>query len=93
MNLQFETIEKESISQLVFPKTDVLQDTAQIKERFSNLNRALSLGNLEHSKIKIYFEDDQSKKVVETTVWGLTDQRVILKQGNVIPINRIYKSV
>jgi hypothetical protein len=93
MNLQFETIEKESISQLVFPKADVLQDTAQIKERFSNLNRALSLGNLEHSKIKIYFEDDQSKKVVETTVWGLTDQRVILKQGNVIPINRIYKSV
>ena len=93
MNLQFETIEKESISQLVFPKTDVLQDTAQIKERFSNLNRALSLGNLEHSKIKIYFEDDQSKKVVETTVWGLTDLRVILKQGNVIPINRIHKSV
>lgn len=93
MNLQYETIAKENIPQLVFPKTEVLQDIAAIKERFSDLNRALSLGNLEHSKIKIYFEDDQSLKVVETTVWGLTDHRVILKQGNVIPINRIYKTV
>ncbi|MFZ4107144.1 hypothetical protein [Flavobacterium sp.] len=93
MNPQFETIAKENLSQLVFPKTEVLQDEVAIKQRFSDLNRALSLGNLEHSKIKIYFEDDQSLKVVETTVWGLTDQRVILKQGNVIPINRIFKSV
>jgi hypothetical protein len=44
------------------------------------------------SKIKIYFEDSQSKKVVETTVWAITDQRVILKRGYSIPINRIYKS-
>ncbi|MGV1012355.1 MAG: hypothetical protein ACOYBS_07895 [Flavobacterium sp.] len=93
MNLQFEIIEKENIPQLVFPNEEVLQDSVAINERFSDLNRALSLGNLEHSKIKIYFEDDQSRKVVETTVWGLTDLRVILKQGNVIPINRIHKSV
>jgi len=92
MATQFESIEKEKIAQLSFPKSEVLQDIAEIKQRFSDLNRALSLGNLEHSKIKIYFEDNQSKKVVETTVWGLTDQRVILKQGNVIPIHRIFKS-
>jgi len=92
MATQFESIEKEKIAQLSFPKSEVLEDIAEIKQRFSDLNRALSLGNLEHSKIKIYFEDNQSKKVVETTVWGLTDQRVILKQGNVIPINRIFKS-
>lgn len=93
MNLQFEIIAKENIPQLVFPNEEVLLDSVAINERFSDLNRALSLGNLEHSKIKIYFEDDQSRKVVETTVWGLTDLRVILKQGNVIPINRIHKSV
>ncbi|MBY0487976.1 MAG: hypothetical protein K2P85_12435 [Flavobacteriaceae bacterium] len=92
MVTQFESIEKEKIAQLSFPKTDVLENVAEIAQRFSDLNRALSLGNLEHSKIKIYFEDDKSRKVVETTVWGLTDQRVILKQGNVIPINRIYKA-
>jgi hypothetical protein len=41
--------------------------------------------------IKIYFEDDKSRKLVETTVWGVTDKRVILKQGLVIPIERIHK--
>lgn len=92
MTTHFELIEKEKIAELSFPKVEVLSDVAEIQQRYSDLNRALSLGNLEHSKIKIYFEDDNSKKVVETTVWGLTDQRVILKQGNVIPINRIFKS-
>ena len=64
-----------------------------IARRRQELDRALSLGNLEHSKIKIYFEDDASKKMVETTIWGVTEERVILKQGVVIPIQRIYKSI
>jgi hypothetical protein len=92
METNFELIEKEMIAELSFPKVDVLNDVTEKNQRFNDLNRALSLGNLEHSKIKIYFEDNNSKKVVETTVWGLTDHRVILKQGNVIPINRIFKS-
>ena len=92
MQTQFETIEKESIQELQFPKTDVLEDREAKSQRDTDLKRALSLGNLEHSKIKIFFEDSQSKKVVETTVWGVTDQMVILKQGSSIPINRIYKS-
>ena len=87
----FEVIEKEKIESLKFPTNEVLLDNEQIKERESELNRALSLGNLEHTKIKIYFEDDQSRKLVETTVWGVTDKRVILKQGVVIPINRVHK--
>jgi hypothetical protein len=86
----FEKIEKETIEHLKFPVSEVLIDPAQIKERTSDLARALSLGNLEHSKIKIYFEDDMSCKIVETTVWAVTDKRVILKQGVGIPINRIH---
>jgi hypothetical protein len=86
----FEKIEKEKIENLKFPVSEVLADNSKINERLSDLERALSLGNLEHSKIKIYFEDDISCKVVETTVWGVTDKRVILKQGVVIPINRIH---
>ena len=93
MDANFQVIEKESIDNLHFPPTDVLESKEEINQRSSDLDRALSLGNLEHSKIKIYFEDDQSKKVVETTIWGVTDKRVILKQGVVIPINRIYKSI
>ena len=92
MEANFETIEKEKINSLSFPNEEVLHCNDKIKQRFLDLNRALSLGNLEHTKTKIYFEDNKSKKVVETTVWALTDHRVILKQGFTIPIHRIYKS-
>jgi len=89
----FLTIEKEEIQTLKFPNSDVLQDKESISERINDLNRAQALGNLEHSKIKIYFEDDSSKKVVETTVWAVTDNSVVLKKGVGIPINRIFKSI
>lgn len=91
MTTTFENIDKEHIESLKFPSNEVLTDEGAIKERETELNRALSLGNLEHTKIKIYFEDDLSKKIVETTVWGVTDKRVILKQGVVIPIHRVHK--
>lgn len=91
MSNTFEVIEKEIIGTLKFPHDEVLSDADLITERNLELKRALSLGNLEHTKIKIYFEDDKSRKLVETTVWGVTDKRVILKQGVVIPINRVHK--
>lgn len=87
----FELIEKEDIGTLKFPSEEVLTDPDQIKERKNDLDRALALGNLERTKIKIYFQDDKSLKAVETTVWGVTDKRVILKQGVVIPIQRIHR--
>ena len=93
MSTAFELIDKELIASLNFPKEDVLEDKEDIAERRNNLDRALSLGNLEHVKIKIYFEDDMSKKMVETTIWGVTEERVILKQGVVIPAKRIHKIV
>ena len=93
MDATFELIDKEIITSLNFPKEDVLEDKEDIAERRNDLDRALSLGNLEHVKIKIYFEDDISKKMVETTIWGVTEERVILKQGVVIPVKRIHKIV
>lgn len=91
MTIDFEIIEKEKIETLKFPHSEVLEDDSAIKERKNALERALSLGNLEHSKIQIYFEDGLSKKMVETTVWAVTDESVVLKKGVGIPINRILK--
>jgi|SRR5579872_1840028 hypothetical protein len=88
---KFQQIDKEAIAGLHFPDDEILASSDEIKLRNADLQRALSLGNLEHSKIKIYFADNTSAKVVDTTVWGLTDKRVILKQGVVIPINRVYR--
>lgn len=84
------SVEKENISGLKFPDADVLNSAEEIKNRLTNLERALKLGNLEHNKIKIVFEDSEGIKLVNTTVWGVTDKRVILKQGVVIPIHRIH---
>ena len=85
------SIDKENISGLKFPDTDVLKNKDDIKMRVTHLERALKLGNLEHNKIKIVFEDNEGIKQVDTTVWGVTDKRVILKQGVVIPIHRIHE--
>lgn len=83
-------ISKEMIAHLRFPSTEVLSSIESISTRKRDLERALSLGNLEHGKIRILFEDDENVKQVETTVWGLTEALVILKQGVVIPIPRIH---
>ena len=85
------SIEKEKISGLKFPINDVLVTKDEIKMRTANLERAMKLGNIEHSKMKIVFEDSDGMKQVETTIWGVTDKRVILKQGVLIPINRIHE--
>ncbi|MBS1646356.1 MAG: hypothetical protein JST67_03325 [Bacteroidetes bacterium] len=90
-DVKYQPIEKEAIAGLHFPEADVLKEKEIIKQRTADLERCLSLGNLEHHKIKIYFEDDASSKVVDTTVWGLTDKRVILKQGITIPVHRVVK--
>lgn len=86
----YELVEKEKIEMMRFPSIEVLESTDLKQERLSNLNKALTLGNLEHNKIKILFEDEIGKKIVETTVWGVTDKRIILKQGVVIPIHRVH---
>lgn len=85
----FVLIQKEDVPGLEFPQEDVLKDAGEIKKRRSDLERALSLGNLEYIKVKIQFRDAAGNKAVETTVWGLTDKRVILKSGAVIPIHRV----
>lgn len=88
---QYQLIEKEAIANMHFPENDVLNTKEEKALRTADLNTAMSLGNLEHSKIRIYFEDNVSPKVVDTTVWGVTDKRVILKQSLMIPIHRIVR--
>ena len=85
----FIKVSKESISELHFPKSEVLFNTNDQAKRNSDLEQAIRLGNLYHSKVTIGFEDIEGLKRVETTVWGVTDSEVILKKNLTIPINRI----
>ena len=83
-------IEKENVSTLTFPSSEVLVCPDLRKKRLHDLERATTLGNLERSKIKITFEDSEGLKKVNTTIWATTDKRIILKRGVVIPIHRIH---
>ena len=93
MILECQQIDKELIHSLHFPTEEVLLDKEDVIQRKNDLDRALALGNLEHLKMKIYFEDDTNLKMTETTIWGVTDNRIILKQGVVLPLNRIHKII
>lgn len=91
MDSTFALVEKEAIADLHFPTTEVLKSEKEAVALKVELERAIALGNLEHHKVKIYFEDDKKKRVVNTTVWAVTDNAIVLKQNVVIPIKRIYK--
>ena len=84
-------IQKEEVSQLNFPTEEVLIHTEAVEQRRMALERAVVLGNTYKGKTKLVFEDSEGIKQIETHIWGLTDKRVILKQGIVIPINRIHE--
>lgn len=83
-------IEKESLDSLKFPQQDVLRDHLSISQRIKALHHATSLGNLDKHKVTIIFEDSTGLKRVNTTIWAITDKRIVLKNNRTIPIARIY---
>ncbi|MBC7411269.1 MAG: hypothetical protein H7331_02290 [Bacteroidia bacterium] len=84
-------VDKETIAELSFPAIEVLITIEEITQRKLDAERATLLGNNEHSKVKITFEDSMNVKQTETTIWGTTDKRIILKGGMVIPLHRIHE--
>lgn len=93
MNSTFTPIEKENIEGLHFPADDVLTDKHEIFQRKQDLEKAMAMGNTEHVKIEIFFEDDKEQYVTNTTVWAVTPEHIVLKKGVTIPINRIYRII
>lgn len=87
--LTTQNISKEEISGLLFPSEEILNTTEEQELRRTKLHRALSLGNLERTKVEIVFRDTVATKAVETTIWGVTDRDVILKGAITLPIRRI----
>ena len=84
-------VAKENVSQLIFPKSDVLLSGNRQEERKRRVIRAMKLGNNKKHKVKIIFEDLEGLKKVETTIWGVTEKNIILKKGTLIPIPRVHE--
>ncbi len=91
MSSEFKLVEKEEVSNYTFPKENVSISDDERKILKSQLQSANTLGNIEHHKVKIYFEDAEGKKVVYTTIWGMTEEYILLKKNVFIPIQRIVK--
>ncbi|HRO42146.1 MAG TPA: hypothetical protein PL009_04895 [Flavipsychrobacter sp.] len=53
------------------------------------LEYAVRLGNEYKGKTHLTFETTQGPKMVETTVWSLTDNYLQLKGGTLIPLDSI----
>lgn len=92
MNIEhIQEIDKELVEGLHFPMEEVLTNDDYIADRKRAVQRAISLGNLEHQKVKIYFADETGEKMVHTTIWAVTDEAIVLKKSVIIPIQRILK--
>lgn len=86
-NLQsYSVINKEDISQLKFSNSETLSSKQKRSLRSHYLYRASILGNIAKNKVKIYFKDNKDRlHRVNTTIWALTTDFVVLKQGVTIP--------
>jgi len=85
-------IQKEQIHLIKFSKEDVLSSKDEKNLRVHYLNRASQLGNLLKNKVDIYFKDAENKLMrVQTTIWAVTKNSVILKKGTIIPLHRIIR--
>jgi len=82
-------IAKELISSLRFPKQPLSLTDEERNANYSSMQRATRLGNAEHGKCRIVFEDDEGMKAVETTIWTFDPDNIVLKYGMSIPIARV----
>jgi hypothetical protein len=53
------------------------------------LSYAVRLGNEFKGKTTVTFETSEGSRTVQTTVWSLTDNYIVLKGGITIPLNSI----
>jgi hypothetical protein len=82
-------IEKEIIPNLNFPNQPLEKTKDEMKKLVLKLKRSMILGNIDRTKMRIIFEDNEGIKEVRTTVWAVGDKNIVLKKGVTIPINRL----
>lgn len=82
-------IPKERIPSLRFPRQPVSLSSEQHQEIQRKLEQATRLGNGEHGKCRILFQDDEGLKAVETTIWAYDPENIVLKYGMTIPVSRV----
>ena len=73
----------------MFPTQPLGKTKEEMKKLVLKLKRSMILGNIDRTKMRIIFEDNESVKEVRTTIWAVGDKNIVLKKGVTIPINRL----
>lgn len=81
-------VEKEVISTLSFKDKSLVEQHPNLQEQ---LQKATRLGNGYRTKVSIVFQDDDSAKRVDTTIWATGNKYICLKGGIWLPISRIVE--
>lgn len=81
-------VEKESISSSHFKTALSVKQDPLLRHQ---IEQAAILGNVHHSKVSIYFMDDEGFKRVNTTIWAYGQNFILLKGGVFIPIDHIVR--
>lgn len=90
LNNTSQLIPKEHIQYLKFAKNETLTSKRKRSLRAHYLTRASQLGNLLKNKVRIYFKNHKDELMhVNTTIWAVTTDFVILKRGVTIPKSSI----
>ena len=82
-------IPKEQVSSLRFPRQALMLSESERSGILHNMEEATRLGNTEHGKCRIVFQDDEGLKAVETTIWTYDADNIVLKYGMILPISRV----
>ncbi len=86
---RWQLVERRDLDGMRFPGEDVLPVSLRIG-RLRLLEQACQLGNLYKTKVRIYFVDREGNRYqLYTTVWGITERYILLKEGRMLPIHAI----
>lgn len=83
-------IQKEQIGSFSFPPGDVLQDQTERSFRLAIAQKARILGNIEKSKATISFHTTEGVFEVNTTVWDVDNDFIMLKGASALPLRSVY---
>lgn len=82
-------IDRNSIPQLEFLSKDVLATLNSRKFRQKQLQDATFIGNIEEKKVTLEFLSKTGCHLINTTIWACTNEWVVLKEKQQIPIKSI----
>ncbi|MEM9298696.1 MAG: hypothetical protein AAGA64_09925 [Bacteroidota bacterium] len=83
-------IDKSELDQISFNKQEVLSDESDKNIRRHNLDRSLVLGNVHKRQVLIQFKNTLGMPLeVETTIWAVTQNHIMLKGGKTLPVRCI----